>query len=287
MNELKLKAYAKINLALDVIGKRTNGYHELRMIMQQIDVYDELTFEKTEETGFTLSCNKDTIPTDESNLIIKVCKLMFEKFSLPGGMKIHLEKSIPMAAGLAGGSTDGAATFKAINEMYSLNLSEDELCEMGVKLGADIPYCIVGGTQLSEGIGEVLTPVNNKLDPFVLLVKPDVNVSTKYVYESLHMESNPKFDVDVDMCIDGLQNGDWDALVDGMGNALATVTEAECPRIEEIKNAMMGCGATVAMMSGSGPSVFGLFEDRLEAEYAYTHIRNQGKEKEIFITRFI
>ena len=287
MESISLKAYAKVNLCLDVLGRRPNGYHDLRMVMQQIGIYDEIEFVKTGEEGFRLQCNIDTIPMDDTNIVIKACKLMFETFSLNGGMVIHLQKYIPHSAGLAGGSTDAAATLMAINELYGLRLSEEELCKLGVKLGADVPFCIVGGTCLAEGIGEVLTRLPSPEESYVLLVKPDVDVSTRHVYESLHLERHPKFDVDVDMTIKGLNEGSIIKMIQGMGNALATVTEKEHPRIEELKKIMIDNHALTAMMSGSGPSVFGIFSDVEDAMNVGDLIKKQGKETEIFVTQFI
>lgn len=284
----EVKAYAKINLALNVIGRRANGYHDLRMIMQTIGVYDILTFRKTDEPAITMTCSVPGLPTDDSNLVVKAAKLMFQTYGIEGGMSIHLDKRIPAAAGLAGGSTDGAAVFKAINYMYDLNASTEDLQKLGVTLGADIPYCIMGGTALAEGIGEELTNLPSPPLCHILLVKPNVNVSTKYVYE--HIDSEDPDDLscaDIEGMIDGLYNSDMTKIISCMGNDLANVTEKEYSRIGELKSIMLESGAMASMMSGSGPSVYGFFDNRAAAEQTAEAIKAQGLEKEIFVTEFV
>lgn len=285
MNCLELNAYAKVNLGLDVLRRREDGYHELRMIMQTVDLYDTLTLEKTENAGISMTCNIAGLPCDESNLVCKAAKLMFEEYNLPGGIKMHLEKRIPMAAGMAGGSTDAAAVFNGINELYDLGVSKERLCELGVKVGADVPYCIVGGTALSEGIGEVLTMLPNVPDCVVLIAKPDFDVSTKYVFENLHANSLT-YHPDIDAMADAIRAGDLDGVVKVMDNVLETVTEARYTEITAIKNVMKGHGAMRAMMSGSGPTVFGLYENASDAEAAAEAIKKQNLAKQVFVSSF-
>lgn len=285
MNRLELNAYAKVNLGLDVLRRREDGYHELRMIMQTVDLYDTLTLEKTEEPGISMTCNVEGLPCDERNLVYKSAKLMFDTFELPGGIRMHLEKRIPMAAGMAGGSTDAAAVFNGMNELYELGASKERLCELGVKIGADVPYCIVGGTALSEGIGEVLTQLPNVPDCVVLIAKPDFDVSTKYVYENLHANSLT-YHPDIDAQVAAIRAGDLAGVVKVMDNVLETVTEKKYTEITTIKKVMEEYGAMRAMMSGSGPTVFGLYEDGNKAEVAAEAIREAGLAQQVFVSSF-
>ncbi len=285
MNRLELNAYAKVNLGLDVLRRREDGYHELRMIMQTVDLYDTLTLEKTEEPGISMTCNVEGLPCDERNLVYKSARLMFDTFELPGGIRMHLEKRIPMAAGMAGGSTDAAAVFNGMNELYELGASKERLCELGVKIGADVPYCIVGGTALSEGIGEVLTQLPNVPDCVVLIAKPDFDVSTKYVYENLHANSLT-YHPDIDAQVAAIRAGDLAGVVKVMDNVLETVTEKKYTEITTIKKVMEEYGAMRAMMSGSGPTVFGLYEDADKAEEAAGAIREAGLAQQVFVSSF-
>lgn len=285
MNRLELNAYAKVNLGLDVLRRREDGYHELRMIMQTVDLYDTLTLEKTEEPGISMTCNVEGLPCDERNLVYKSAKLMFDTFELPGGIRMHLEKRIPMSAGMAGGSTDAAAVFNGINELYELGASKERLCELGVKIGADVPYCIVGGTALSEGIGEVLTQLPNVPDCIVLIAKPDFDVSTKYVYENLHANSLT-YHPDIDAQVAAIRAGDLAGVIKVMDNVLETVTEKKYTEITTIKKVMEEHGAMRAMMSGSGPTVFGLYEDADKAKEAAEAIREAGLAQQVFVSSF-
>lgn len=285
MDRLELNAYAKVNLGLDVLRRREDGYHELRMIMQTVDLYDTLTLEKTEEAGISMTCSVEGLPCDERNLVYKSAKLMFEEYKLPGGIRMHLEKRIPMAAGMAGGSTDAAAVFNGMNELYNLGVSKERLCELGVKIGADVPYCIVGGTALSEGIGEVLTHLPNVPDCVVLIAKPDFDVSTKYVFENLHANSLT-YHPDIDAQVKAIRAGDLEGVVKVMDNVLETVTESKYTEITDIKNVMKEHGAMRAMMSGSGPTVFGLYEDIKDAEAAADAIRTKNLAKQVFVSGF-
>ena len=285
MSELKLKARAKINLGLDVIRKREDGYHDLRMVMQTIGLCDELVLSQVETEGIFVSTNRPELPTDERNLVYREARLLREEFGLPGGIRIHLEKKIPMAAGLAGGSTDAAAVLKGMNDLYSLGLSEAQLCERGVKLGADIPYCIMGGTALAEGIGERLTRLPEAPQCSVLLAKPWIDVSTAFVYGHLRadeLQDHP----DIDGQIAAVWSGDFSGMTEKMGNVLETVTIPAYPVVQEIKEEMLELGAAGAMMSGSGPTVFGLFDDREKAEAAYRRMCENGAGRDVFLTEF-
>ncbi len=284
MNEYKIKAYAKINLGLDVIGRLKNGYHEVKMVMQTVGIYDELSLEKT-ETGIVVTTDSGELPTDENNLIYKAAKLMLETYAISEGVRIHLQKNIPIAAGMAGGSTDAAATMKGINKLFELNRPLRELRDLGVKIGADVPYCIMGGTALAEGIGEKLTALPAAPECFLLVAKPDINVSTKYVYEHLDAEGVAEHP-DIDGMVKAIEEGSLQGVISRMGNVLETVTVKAHPIIDTIKERMKELGATEAMMSGSGPTVFGIFLEEAKAREAYELIKNEQLAKQIFVTEF-
>ena len=279
---ITLNAYAKINLSLDVVGRLANGYHEVRMIMQTVGIHDTLTFEKT-EGEIVLSSDAGELPLGEDNLIYKAARLVKETYGISGGVKVHLEKRIPVAAGMAGGSTDAAATLKAMNLLYDLGLSEEALCGLGVKLGADVPYCIMGGTALSEGSGEVLTKLAPMPECVLLVAKPDINVSTKEVYQVLDSQSVP-WHPDVDGMRKAIEEGRLEGIYSRLGNVLETVTVAKHPIVSEIKQEMLGNGALGSLMSGSGPSVFGIFDDEEKARAAGECIENKGLAKQVFVT---
>ena len=270
MKTVTIKAPAKVNLTLDVTGKRPNGYHDLKMIMQTISVFDEIKLSLTEEEKIDLHMNKE-LPDKilaEKNLVYKAAALMKEKFDIKGGFDIELQKNIPAAAGLAGGSSDCAATLIAINEVCELGLTTQELCDIGVKLGADVPFCIRKGTMLSEGIGEILTPLTPFKDVWVVLVKPDISVSTAYVYTHLDLP-NLKYHPDTDKAIECIDNGDIAGLSNVLSNVLETVTVPEYPVLTEIKEFLVQNGAAGSLMSGSGPTVFGIFKNKEDARRAY------------------
>jgi len=278
------KAYAKINLGLDVVRRLPNGYHELNMVMQTIDLYDELTLSKT-ESGITVHTGLDELPGDESNLIYKAAKLIVEETGLSQGVDISLKKRIPMAAGMAGGSADAAATLRGMNRLYNLGISEDRLCELGVKIGADVPYCVVMGTKLSQGIGEKLTELPRIPEAFVLIAKPGISVSTKYVFEHLKLDSDT-IHPDMGRVVDCIEAGDLRGMCTSIGNVLETVTAVEYPVISEIEECMKSEGALVAMMSGSGPTVFGIFDDSAKADNALKTINEKGIAKDLLVTGF-
>ena len=282
MNEYRIKAYAKINLGLDVVRRLENGYHEVKMVMQTVGIYDVLDFERT-DGGIVITTDSGELPTDENNLIYKAAKLMMETYPISGGVKIHLEKHIPIAAGMAGGSTDAAATLKGMNRLFDLGCTLKDLMELGVKIGADVPYCVMGGTALAEGIGEKLTPLLACPKCFVLLAKPPISVSTKMVYEkldALEITEHP----DIDGILNGLARRNIHKVAECMGNVLEQVTIPVYPVIEQIKNVMKEGGAMNAMMSGSGPTVFGLFEDRQSARRAAQKIKEQKLAKQVYVT---
>lgn len=281
---IRREAFAKINLGLDVVRRLPNGYHEVRMIMQTVGICDVLTFRKA-VSGIQLVVDNEELPTDGNNLICKAAKLLLESAGIEGGVSITLEKHIPIAAGMAGGSTDAAATLLGINELYEIGYDVDKLKELGVKIGADVPYCIQGGTALAEGIGEVLSELPTPPACHLVIAKPDINVSTKFVYENLRaneLESHP----DIDGMIEGLEKGDLKAITDRLANVLETVTVPAYPIIDEIKQTMLDAGAEGALMSGSGPTVFGIFTELEKAKQAAKRIKDAELAKQVFVTAF-
>lgn len=272
MEKIVCKAMAKVNLGLDVLRRRQDGYHEVRMIMQSVDLYDVLTFEKTEAAGIVIRTNKKNIPTDQRNLIYKAADLLMRKYSITDGLCVTLEKRIPMAAGMAGGSTDAAAVFVAMNELFSLHMTQESMCELAVTIGADVPYCIVGGTVLAEGIGEKLTKLADAPACTLLIAKPSVGVSTKYVYENLHADKLRQHP-DIDGMLTAICEDDLDGVAKRLGNVLETVTVKAYPVIEKLKSWMMEHGAVNALMSGSGPTVFGIYKEAQEAQRACEQLR--------------
>ena len=285
MNQMRLKALAKINLGLDVLRRKEDGYHEVKMIMQTIHLHDQIHLKKIEEDEIRIRTNLYYLPNNENNLAYKAAKLLKDEFELPGGVSIHLKKVIPVAAGMAGGSSDAAAVLFGMNKMYGLMLSMQELMDRGVKLGADVPYCIMRGTALAEGIGEKLTRLPAMPKCHILIAKPPINVSTKFVYENLHANDlKPEDHPNVDIQMEALEEGNLEKLVANMGNVLERVTVPEYPVINEIKQMMMDTGAIGSMMSGSGPTVFGIFTSYVQAQEAYKKIRQSGLSKQIYLT---
>ena len=284
MDKCIRNAYAKINLGLDVVRRLENGYHEVRMIMQTVGICDVLTLEKSEE-GIRVSTDSGELPTDENNLIYKAAKLMMDQYDIRQGVHIHLEKHIPIAAGMAGGSTDAAGTFIGMNELFECGASEEDLRNLGVKVGADVPYCIMGGTALAEGIGEVLTKLPAAPQCYLLVAKPDINVSTKYVYEHLDAEG-VRHHPDIDGMIKAISEQNLSGVVERLENVLENVTVKKYPVIQEIKDAMLEAGALGSLMSGSGPTVFGIFTEEKTAEEALQVLASKQLAKQLFVTRF-
>ena len=285
MNQMRLKALAKINLGLDVLRRKEDGYHEVKMIMQTIHLHDQIHIKKIEEDEIIIKTNLYYLPNNENNIAYKAAKMLKEEFNLPGGVSIQLKKVIPVAAGMAGGSSDAAAVLFGMNKMYGLKLSMQELMDRGVKIGADVPYCIMRGTALAEGIGEKLTQLPAMPKCHILIAKPPINVSTKFVYENLHANDlKPQEHPNVDIQIEALKEGNLEKLVANMGNVLEKVTVPEYPVIDEIKQMMTECGALGAMMSGSGPTVFGIFTSYAKAQRAYQKIEQSGLSKQIYLT---
>ncbi len=285
MEKISINAMAKINLGLDVLRRRENGYHDVKMIMQTVNIYDTLDFVKTQEPKIVVKTDTMELPTDENNLIYKAAKLLFDKCEVTEGVEITLTKRIPIAAGMAGGSTDAAAALVGINQLFDLGLTTEELKEIGVKIGADVPYCIEGGTALSEGIGEILTKLPDAPDCFVVVAKPEISVSTKYVYENLHA-NELKYHPDIDGMVEAIREGNLDGVCQRMENVLETVTETKYPVISEIKKLLKDAGAENSLMSGSGPTVFAIFKEEEAAEKALERVVNSGLAKQSFVTVF-
>lgn len=285
MDTIRLKALAKINIGLDVLRRREDGYHDVKMIMQTVGIYDQICLNREKTPGIRVKTNLFYLPDNENNLVYKAAKLLMDEFSIEDGVSIDLNKYIPVAAGMAGGSSDAASVLYGMNKMFSLGLSQDELMRRGVKIGADVPYCIMRGTALAEGIGEILTPLPPMPACFVLVAKPGISVSTKFVYENLHANDlRPEQHPDIDAAIAGIRAGDLKATAQAMGNVLELVTAREYPVVEEIKNFMKKRGALNAMMSGSGPTVFGLFENKTTARNAFYQLRRTNLAKQVYLT---
>ena len=283
-HSIVLKSYGKINLGLDVLRRREDGYHEVRMIMQTVGLYDVLTMKKRKDDKIEMTCNLSFLPTDERNLVYKAVKLIKDKYHIKDGVEINLSKRIPVAAGMAGGSSNCAAALKGMNQLFDLGLSIDELCEIGVTLGADVPYCIWGGTALSEGIGEKLSRVDAMPDCYILIAKPGISVSTAFVYENLDLPALSKHP-DIDGMLECLKEKDLTGICNRLENVLETVTIKEYPIIEKVKKHLMDQGAKGALMSGSGPTIFAIFEDKKTADDAMESLRSIEDIKQAYVVR--
>ena len=282
MKQINLKAMAKINLGLDVVRRREDGYHDLRMIMQTVRLFDRIRLSVTRSGGVRLKTNLGFLPTDASNHACKAAQMLIDEFGIKEGVFIDLEKHIPVAAGLAGGSSDAAAVLVGMNLLFGLGLSSEQLRLRGVKIGADVPYCIMRGTALAEGIGDRLTPLPGIPRCSIVVAKPDLRVSTKYVYTHLHLDENTVHP-DIDAQIEAIRAGDLKGMCACCGNVLESVTETAYPKISELKKTMMDGGALVSMMSGSGPSVFGIFDEKEKAQAVYEQLRSQQDQAQVFL----
>lgn len=285
ISTLQGKAYGKINIGLDVLRKRNDGYHEVKMIMQTVSLYDRITITpNTDNSDIVLETNLSFLPTNDSNIVYKAAKLLKDEYNIKEGLLIKLEKHIPVAAGMAGGSTDAATTLELLNTMFSFGLSKEELMKRAVTLGADVPYCILKGTALSEGIGEILTPLTPLMPCSILIVKPPIYVSTKFVYENLKVD-----DLDSHPDIDGLRQaidaGDVHTMAHKMANVLETVTEDNYPVISSIKQLMLEHGAVSSLMSGSGPTVFGIYDNEDTVNLAATFFKINYPTYRTYITK--
>ena len=281
---LELKAYAKVNLGIDVIGKRPDGYHEVRMLMQTVKLYDRITMEKNDSGNIILSTNLPYLPVNEKNLVYRAIDMIRNAYGITDGVTASIVKRIPIAAGMAGGSSDAAAAFVGMNQLFHLGITQQELMDYGVKLGADIPYCIMRGTALSEGIGEILTPLPPIPNCWFLIVKPTFSMSTKFVYENLHLDEIAVHP-DIDGMKEALYQRDLIGVTDRMENVLEQVTKKHYPAIGEIKDIMRKEGALNALMSGSGSTVFGIFKSKETAEKAAAACHEHPSVKQTHIVR--
>lgn len=283
MKDISVKALAKINLGLDVVRRREDGYHEVRMVMQTIHLFDRLRIAGNHSGEIRISTNLPFLPTNKNNLVYKAAELLREEFGIRDGVDVKLHKHIPVAAGMAGGSTDAAAVLYGMNRLFDLGLSREELMERGVRIGADVPYCLMRGTALAEGIGEKLTALPPMVKCPVLIAKPPISVSTAFVYQNLKLDdglSHP----DIDRLTEDIRKKDLRAIAADMGNVLETVTIPAYPVIAEIKEHMLRYGAVNSMMSGSGPTVFGLFDNEDAAADACERMKESGMAKQVYLT---
>ena len=284
LTSILLKARAKINLTLDVTGKREDGYHFVKMIMQTISLYDTLLIKKVQKPGIWLKCDVKWLPCDERNIAYKAAALMIETFGIKEGVSISIRKRIPVAAGLAGGSADCAAVIKGMNEIFKLGLDEEKLMELGSKLGSDVPFCIMEGTALAEGTGNILTRIDNCPELNIVLVKLPVSVSTATVYKNLNCYELP-FHPDTEKMLVYIKNKDDEGIASALSNVLETVTIKMHPRIDTIKDKLVEKGALGAVMSGSGPTVFGIFADKQAACEAADSLRSEMKLKNVYVVK--
>lgn len=269
-----LKAHAKINLSLDIVGKREDGYHLLEMVMQSLDLHDEVILTEIDK-GIKLTCNQNYVPEDKRNIAYKAAKLLMDEKKIKKGISIEIKKNIPVAAGLGGGSSDAAAVLEGMNELFSLGMSQGELMEMGLQLGADVPFFLVGGTALCKGIGEEVIPLTPFQDQVVLLVKPSFGVSTKEAYGLFSMD-HVKRHVDTEQLIDAMDKMDYQRISYYQRNLLENVVLRKYPMLKNIKKTLKRYGASASLMSGSGPTIYGIFENANAAENAATALDKGG-----------
>lgn len=270
-------AYAKINLSLDVTEKLHSGYHSVKMLMHQIPLWDKIYLSHSENGKISVTSDKDFVPVDERNTVYKASELFFDRIKKEPHIKIHIQKNIPLAAGLAGGSSDAAVTLKLLNKMHGSPLSFDDMMALSLMVGADVPFCFMGGCALSEGIGEILTPVSTLRNAYIVLAKPPVDISTKWVYENLHLEEITKHP-DTDAVIKAIKTQNLSLLSESSSNVLETVTAKKYPVISFYKDILGRCDADFTLMSGSGPSVFGIFSSKFKAYSTYKKMLNLTKD---------
>ena len=286
---MKVKAYAKINLALDVVRKREDGYHDLDMIMQTVGVYDDVIISREDGTQtyeIEVSTDADILPNDKGNLAFMAAKVLMEAYDIKAKVKIHINKRIPIAGGMAGGSADCAAVLRGVNQLFQLGLTDEQLQEYGVKLGADVPYCIVGGTKRAQGIGEILTDLPTPPKCYVIIAKPDAFVSTKFVYSHIRpaqIENHP----DIDGIIESIKAGDLYGMCEKIANVMEDVTIPEYPIIQKVKDILKSNGAVNALMSGSGPTVFGIYDDEEKAKQSMDALSGKEFVSQLYLTKFI
>lgn len=289
MDKIELKAYGKINIGLDVIRKREDGYHDLDMIMQTVGVYDDVIISREDGTQtyeIEVSTDADILPNDKGNLAFMAAKVLMEAYDIKSKVKIHINKRIPIAGGMAGGSADCAAVLRGVNQLFQLELTDEQLQEYGVKLGADVPYCIVGGTKRAQGIGEILTDLPTPPKCYVIIAKPDAFVSTKFVYSHIRpaqIENHP----DIDGIIESIKAGNLYGMCEKIANVMEDVTIPEYPIIQKVKDILKSNGAVNALMSGSGPTVFGIYDDEEKAKQSMDALSGKEFVSRLYLTEFI
>lgn len=279
MQELIIESYGKVNLGLDVLYKREDGYHEIKSVMQEIALGDRLIFNQIDK-GIIIESNEKEMPLDSRNLVYKVWKRLKAITGINKGIHVKIEKNIPLAAGLAGGSSNAAASLKALNQLWDLKFSQEELMTIGKELGADIPFCLLGGTALAQGIGEKLRKLNSFSDKYILLCNPGISISTPYVYRQMNLNGER---LDIDGLIEGIKEDNIKLVAEKLANKMEDLVIGEYPIIKDIKETMMENGALGSLMSGSGPTVFGLYEDKEKMEY--THSLLSRSIKKVYMTK--
>ena len=291
MDNISLKAYAKVNLSLDILARREDGYHELCMSMQSIGVYDKVNLTKLRQKDIKISSNIKNLCLPENNIVYKAAKLLYERFDIKEGLYINLYKYIPMGAGMAGGSTDAAAVLRGMNELYNLRLSKEELMKIGLEIGADVPFCICGGTMLAKGIGEELSGLKSMPAAHLVLVKPKFSISTKEAYSLVDLSKLTDRDrPDTDKILSYINEGDLKKIAGNMKNVFELYIGKKYPLIEKIKKELINQGALGAVMTGSGSVVFGVFEDLILAKKCYETFKQRefrAEVKEVYISKFI
>lgn len=276
-------APAKINLTLDTLYKREDGYHEVEMIMTTIDLNDRLTFECRDDGEIIIDVEHNFVPSDHRNLAYKAAKLMQDRYNIKKGVKISLEKSIPISAGLAGGSSDAAATFRGLNELWGINESLETLSELASEIGSDISFCIYGKTALCQGRGEKITHLPKPPSAWVVIAKPDIGVSTPEIYGALDLEN--KDEVQTQACLKAIENNDYASMCQSLGNSLEKVTMQLYPEVEKLKNTMSNTGVDAALMSGSGPTIYGIVQKERQAKQVYNAL--MGCCNDVYIARLL
>ncbi|MGO1987906.1 4-(cytidine 5'-diphospho)-2-C-methyl-D-erythritol kinase [Mammaliicoccus vitulinus] len=276
-------APAKINLTLDTLYKRDDGYHEVEMIMTTVDLNDRLTFESRDDGEIIIDVEHNFVPSDHRNLAYKAAKLMQDKYNIKKGVKISLEKSIPISAGLAGGSSDAAATFRGLNELWEINESLEVLSELAAEIGSDIAFCIYGKTALCQGRGEQITHLPKPPSAWVVIAKPDIGVSTPEIYGALDL--NEKVEVRTQDCLDAIENNNYELLCQSLGNSLEKITMKLYPEVEKLKNTMKNSGVDAALMSGSGPTIYGFVQKERQAKQVYNAL--MGCCHDVYIARLL
>ncbi|WP_208560457.1 4-(cytidine 5'-diphospho)-2-C-methyl-D-erythritol kinase [Marinilactibacillus kalidii] len=279
--EIIERAPAKINLTLNVLGKRNDGFHEMRMIMTSIDLSDRLTLTSKEQDEITLSCNAAFIPLNKKNIVYQAARLLKETYGIQAGIHIAIEKKIPVAAGLGGGSSDAAATLRGLNRLWALDLSLEKLAELGEKIGSDVPFCVYGKTAFATGKGEIIQLINDFPKCWVIVVKPPKGISSWTVFEELDLMSIPRYDHQ--RMIEAINANDYEEVVQYAGNALEEISTQQQPTIKRIKDKMESFGVDVAVMSGTGPTVYGLTRQRSKAQRIVNGLK--GFCKEVYLVR--